>query len=92
MTYVRRTGPYLRRAEKLEADLLAIGQEAKTAVTRVVAHSVLVEAALAVLMKHDLLNEFSGEVARLEGLRDEKKRSAEPDQSLPSVPGRGERS
>jgi hypothetical protein len=39
-------------------------------ISRLISHSTLVEASLNVLMKHDLLGEFSTEISRLESIID----------------------
>ena len=61
---------YMERALAAEKALKDM-QAAVQPVDRLFAHSVLIEAALNVLMKHKLMDEFSSEVSRLEDLKKE---------------------
>lgn len=62
-------GRYLDRALAAEGELVAI-KKVMMRSDRLLAHSVLVEAALAVLMKHNLLDEYTVEVTRLNAIAD----------------------
>jgi hypothetical protein len=50
------------RAETAEAEIRRIAKEAMDAVSSMAARSIVVEAALRVIMKHGLLDEFSHEI------------------------------
>lgn len=52
------------RAASAEAAVLDIAKQAKEAVSKMESRSLLIEAAMRVIMKHGLLNEFSQELNR----------------------------
>lgn len=58
---------YLERATAAEQTIREMKAVAQP-VERLLSHSVLIGAALNILMKHDLLDEFSREVSRLEDI------------------------
>lgn len=62
-------GRYLDRALAAEGELATLRKSLARS-ERLVSHSVLVEAALAILMKHKLLDEFTVEVHRLNMIAD----------------------
>lgn len=58
---------YQERAAKAEQELREFKAKAQP-IERLLAHTVLISAALNILMKRDLLSEFSKEVSRLEAI------------------------
>ncbi len=56
---------YVNRALIAEEALRRIAQNAESCVNRIVAHSTIIEAALNVIMKHDLLDDLVTEHSRL---------------------------
>lgn len=63
---------YQERAAAAEQTIREMKATAQP-IDRLLAHTVLIEAALNLLMKHDLLTEFSAEVSRLEEIAAGKK-------------------
>lgn len=55
---------YLQRAHLAEESIREIAAQAKINVAKLGAHSVLLEAAMHLIVKHDLLSEFAQEVGR----------------------------